>query len=705
MSQPPSRVRHNSMLLLGMTILLLSGCSGDGGGAGDPTGAACQSNCPTAEAGREQAVLMGAPVTLDGSGSTSGTPGLITYQWTLLSKPTGSAATLAGATTARPTFTADVAGTYAARLVVQEGGVASPPDTVTITCGAGNLAPMADAGLDRTEQLGTPVTLDGTGSRDPNGTPITYAWRVITQPSGSQAVLLSATTKTPSFTPQVAGPYTLALTVSDGTLTSPSDEIVITVTNDNCPPIANAGPDQTVTTGQVVTLTGAGSTDSNDDPLTYSWRFQSKPDGSTATVAAATVVSPTFTADMAGLYVLSLIVSDGMRTSAADTVVVEARLPRFNQGSGFNGEVGSIVLAQDGTGDLYVGGLFTAYKGTVANRLIRLHPDGTVAQTFGQVEGFPFLALAKTGRGELYVKGLTQFAGQPVPPLIRLTRTGSLDTAFQLPAEFSSVSGSVFLGPEFAVAEDGSGDLYFTFTKPNPNPSFPPNPGDFNVINIARLNADGTVDPAFSTGNGFPTGSSMGCPQTIDALMPTSSGKLYVGGTLNYYNGVSVSTLLRLNQDGTLDSTFMTGLGALCNIPTVGDLAPAGDGTSDLYVTQWVGPLSRLHETGAGVTGFKTDTSDARGSRIAVTQDGSGDVLLSAEGRLVRYNPSGELVTAPTFIPPTMEGGGVFTIVPVPDGTGDVYIGGNFTTYNGAAVNNFARIHADGSLASVVSGP
>ena len=326
MSQIPFRVRHSCVLLLGMTILLFSGCSGDGGGTGGSTGAACQSNCPTAQAGPEQAVLTGDAVTLDGSGSTSGTPGLITYHWTLLSKPAGSAATLASATTARPTFTADVAGTYAAQLVVQEGGASSPPAMVTITCGSGNLAPIANAGLDRTERLGTPFTLDGTGSGDPNGTPLTYAWKVVTQPAGSQAVLVSATTKTPSFTPQVAGLYTFALTVKDGTLTSPSDEVMITVTNDNCPPIANAGPDRDSPDGEVVTLTGAGSTDPNDDPLTYSWRFQSKPDGSTATLAAPTAVSPTFTPDRIGLYVLSLTVSDGRLTSAPDMVVINVFL-------------------------------------------------------------------------------------------------------------------------------------------------------------------------------------------------------------------------------------------------------------------------------------------------------------------------------------------------------------------------------------------
>jgi chitinase len=163
MSQIPSQCR--SLILLSITLLLLSGCSGDGGEVGGSTGAACQSNCPTARAGPEQVVLTGDAVTLDGSGSTSGTPGLITYHWTLQSKPTGSAATLANATTARPTFTADVAGSYTARLVVQEGGVSSPPATVTITCGSGNLAPIADAGPDRTDCSAPALPWMGPGVR------------------------------------------------------------------------------------------------------------------------------------------------------------------------------------------------------------------------------------------------------------------------------------------------------------------------------------------------------------------------------------------------------------------------------------------------------------------------------------------------------------------------------------------------------------
>ena len=98
----------------------------------------------------------------------------------------------------------------------------------------------------------------------------------------------------------------------------------------------------------------------------------------------------------------------------------------FTQGTGFNAHVRTIVTAQDGTNDLYVGGDFTTYNGQPANHLIRLRPNGTVAQTFGQ--GFDevvvALALATDGSHALYAGGpFTQFNGQPVPQLVRLTLT------------------------------------------------------------------------------------------------------------------------------------------------------------------------------------------------------------------------------------------------------------------------------------------
>jgi hypothetical protein len=92
----------------------------------------------------------------------------------------------------------------------------------------------------------------------------------------------------------------------------------------NAAPVANAGTTQTVTAGTLVTLTGAASTDANGDALIYKWSLTTKPTGSTAVLSSATGVSPTFTADVVGTYVASLIVNDGKVDSAVATVPITA---------------------------------------------------------------------------------------------------------------------------------------------------------------------------------------------------------------------------------------------------------------------------------------------------------------------------------------------------------------------------------------------
>src|SRR5688572_14696378 len=104
----------------------------------------------------------------------------------------------------------------------------------------------------------------------------------------------------------------------------------------------------------------------------------------------------------------------------------------FNQGAGFNGSVYKILLSEDGSGDIYVCGSFTSYNASSANGLIRLHPDGSVANRFGFHGNVGAIALTRTGGGELYVAGggvdgsFSHFNGEPVPPLVRLTPSGAL---------------------------------------------------------------------------------------------------------------------------------------------------------------------------------------------------------------------------------------------------------------------------------------
>ena len=98
----------------------------------------------------------------------------------------------------------------------------------------------------------------------------------------------------------------------------------MTAATANSAPVADAGPDQNVATGSLVTLDGSASSDADSDPLSYSWSLTSVPVGSTAVLSDATASAPTFTADLAGDYVVQLIVNDGTLDSAADSVVISA---------------------------------------------------------------------------------------------------------------------------------------------------------------------------------------------------------------------------------------------------------------------------------------------------------------------------------------------------------------------------------------------
>ena len=160
---------------------------------------------------------------------------------------------------------------------------------------AGNTAPIADAGDDQTvdsEQAG--VSLDGSGSTDPDGDPITYSW---TQTSGPRVSLSGADTATPSFDAPV-GPATLEfeLTVDDGEA-SDTDTVVVNVNEPvvgNQPPVADAGADQTVASEQAgVSLDGSGSTDPDGDPITYSWTQTSGP---AVSLSGADTATPSFDA-------------------------------------------------------------------------------------------------------------------------------------------------------------------------------------------------------------------------------------------------------------------------------------------------------------------------------------------------------------------------------------------------------------------------
>ncbi|AYA63330.1 PKD domain-containing protein [Alteromonas sp. RKMC-009] len=290
--------------------------------------ATAANTAPVADAGADQNVPTSSVVTLNGGDSTDADGDSLTFSWSFSSQPAGSTAELSNAASASPTFTPDVDGEYTIALTVNDGTTDSESDDVIVTASTENSAPVAEAGATQNVTLATLVTLDGSASSDADGDTLTYSWTIASAPEANTAVLGGATTAAPTFTPDAEGEYVVSLIVNDGTVDSAEDSVTINVASGNSAPVANAGEDQNVATGDTVQLDGAASTDSDNDALTYAWSFVSKPTDSTATLNDDTAADPTFTADLAGSYVLSLVVNDGTVSSAADNVQIEAVDPR-----------------------------------------------------------------------------------------------------------------------------------------------------------------------------------------------------------------------------------------------------------------------------------------------------------------------------------------------------------------------------------------
>ena len=299
-------------------------CSGSGGSAQASVSVSATpvNVAPVANAGSDQSVLVGATVTLDGSGSTDANGDSLSYQWTLTSVPPGSSAALSDVAAVRPTYVVDVVGSYTASLIVSDGRLSSPADAITVTAAALNAVPVANAGADQSVSVGTVVTLDGSASSDANGDALNYQWALTVRPAGSTAVLSDTGAVKPTFMADVAGSYTATLTVRDGKSTSAPDTVSVVASTVNAAPVANAGPDQSVVTGSVVTLDGSASTDADGDVLRYRWSLTAVPSGSRATLSDSAVSRPTFTPDLDGTYVASLVVSDGTVDSNVDTVAI-----------------------------------------------------------------------------------------------------------------------------------------------------------------------------------------------------------------------------------------------------------------------------------------------------------------------------------------------------------------------------------------------
>lgn len=278
---------------------------------------------PLANAGPDQTVPTGTTVTLDGSGSTDADGQPLTYRWSLVSKPAGSAAALSSSSVPMPSVTIDRGGDYLFDLIVNDGQVDSLTDRVRVS--TINSAPVANAGPDRTVPRNSNVQLDGSLSSDPDFDALSYEWAVVLRPTGSTAELVNPTTVMPSLLLDRPGDYRVRLVVRDAQYASSPD--FINFSTENSIPVANPGPDVEAARSTPTILDGSASSDADNDPISFSWSLLNKPANSNSTIAQPGLPQTTITPDQFGIYVVQLIVNDGWANSAAVTKTISVLQP------------------------------------------------------------------------------------------------------------------------------------------------------------------------------------------------------------------------------------------------------------------------------------------------------------------------------------------------------------------------------------------
>ena len=347
----------------GLSFLALVACNGSDKSDTDTT-TSNPNQAPVADAGTDQTATTDGESALDGSGSYDPDGDSISYHWSFDRVPDGSTLLDKEApfksnhtSSAASAFTPDTTGVYIVGLMVEDQkGMKSETDYVIVTVEAGSL-PIANAGADQAGLADSTFNLDGTASFDPLGRDLTYTWSFAQTPDGSAASISNADTAKSSFVADLQGAYIISLVVHNGIADSVPDTSLVSVAIEGGPPQAVAGDDIDTEDCTAIPLDGSGSWDPDGESLTYRWALQKAPTNSSATDANFSDVAeakPTFWADAAGSYSVTLSVYDGTNWSTPDVITLNVAERSYNSapvvdaGSALVEDAGSATCTEDG---------------------------------------------------------------------------------------------------------------------------------------------------------------------------------------------------------------------------------------------------------------------------------------------------------------------------------------------------------------------
>ena len=361
----------------------------------------------------------------------------------------------------------------------------------------------------------------------------------------------------------------------------------------------------------------------------------------------------------------------------------------FNLGTSFNGKVYCSLIQPDGK--IILGGSFTTFNGISANRLIRLNSDGSIDATFNTLvaasSGIVYGLALQTNGSVVIVGSFTKYNGITANRVARILPNGNLDASFITGSAANGVVEEVQIQPDGKIVLAGSFDSFNGISKNK----------------IIRLNTDGSADTSFVIGSGFNAG--------VSALVLQPDGKIIAGGDFVTYNGIIANKIVRLNIDGSIDVSFVSGLGFNGGVVEVIKLNSAGavmvggsfTGTYNgidvnrLTFLSSNGILDPIFDIGAGP--FSASVLD-----VANASDGSWYVAGSFsifdsqnQGRLAKVDPVGALdigyLTAGVGFDNS-----VLKVLSLSDNKTMAF--GSFTKFNGTICNRVSRLSEDGAVDS-----
>lgn len=358
----------------------------------------------------------------------------------------------------------------------------------------------------------------------------------------------------------------------------------------------------------------------------------------------------------------------------------------FNIGTGFNGKIYASYVQSDGK--IIVGGSFTSFKGIGCGRLIRLNADGSYDASFNTSIGATgtIYAISPQPDGKIIIVGsFIKYNSSTVNKIARILPSGDVDTSF------ATGSGSLLNIMNASVLADGKILLAGNFISFN----------GFPASKIVRLNSDGNVDTDFNIGTGF--------DDDVSAVTVQQDGKIILGGKFTNYNGNAANRIIRINYDGSIDNSFLSGTGfsngAVLTIKanSLGSIMVGGSFTGN-YNGGDVNRVCLLNSNGVLRTDIDFGSGPATASVYTLENDREGSWYIGGsfsvfdglnQGKLAKINAEGQYDTGYLSAGVGFDNS-VFKVLPLENKKTMVF--GNFKKFNGVLISRIACLLEDGSL-------